>query len=494
MELTLLKEKILKGSLAGLLRTGLAIPIYIILTPLMLHKLGPELFGIWSLSTIIIGLINLADFGFKSSLVFYVARDLNQPEEINQHFNAVFWVFTAMFLITLLVILAFGNEIGKFLLVPEKFHNELFFTLTITVLSFGLRLLSVPFQALFEGHQETYVAQMVYLFWLIVHSIGVLGVLLVKPNIYALGIVGLISNALVWIVFFTMSFHRFPYIRVKWIEIKKDKIQDLVRYGLGIQVASLFIILKEPVYKIAITRLYGLSAVASFEVVYKLSVQLMSILSAPQSGVMAASAMLTKREDDFEKIVKPLMGFTLFILIPAILFFESFSSQLVKIWLGGDSAMIGRILPLFFMAFATYYTTEILYKSIEGAGLSNYSAMIQMMVMLVHLIVLSLLASNPFISIPVSLFAGFLFFSVCNVFVFRWKFKQTVLIQPNQLLQFMIPSCGFLLIQLWFHSGVILVLFFMVYLVVHFLVAKMTGIFNFFGLTKRILLFGLNRK
>lgn len=494
MELSILKKKIALGSIAGFFRIGLAIPIYILLTPFILRKLGPELFGVWSLNTVIISFLNLTDFGFKNGLVYYVAKEYQRPADINKHFNAVFWSYLIIIILALMVTFGLsGVFVRDILLIPEKFHDEAIYILFMTVGSFGVRFLAAPYQAVIEGHQEIYYSHLISLLWLLIYSIGSVLALFLRPDIYALGFVVLAANVVVYIGFYGYVRKRFPFIKVSIMQLEREKLGSILKYGVGIQIATLVIALREPLYKILIARTYGLSNVAAFEIIYKLCTQLISVVVSPLLGLSASSAMLSEREQDLEKVLRPFFGYALSILIPAAIFFESFSHELIRLWLGTDILNGGKMLSIIFMAFAVYYITETLYKAIEGSGLSSYSGAIQLVTVVIHVAVFALLAFNPIWSVSFSIFGGFLVFSLSNIFVFRWRFKNIRLIQPNQLLWIVIPACSYVFIcfvtpkELW-------PFFFSAYIIAHLFCVRCAKVFDWIGMVKHFFSFRVRQR
>jgi O-antigen/teichoic acid export membrane protein len=484
MDLKVLKRKIALGSMAGLFKVGLAIPIYILLTPFVFKTLGPELFGVWSLNTIIVGFLNLSDFGFKNSLVYFVAKENERPVEINRHFNAVFWTYLVIAILAFMIILGLSKTIVSDLLrIPTKFHHETVFVLLMTMGGFGIRFLAAPYQAVIEGHQDIFYSHLVSLVWLLFYSIGSILALLTIPNIYALVTVVFIANLIVFIGFYTYVRKRFPFISVSLKQVERENLGRIMKYGIGIQIATLVIALREPMYKVLITRTYGLAEVATFEIVYKLCTQLMSVVISPLLGVSASSAMLSGREYDLEGVLKPFFGYALSILIPAVLFFESFSEGLMGLWLGPGVSGAAKMLPMIFMAFSIYYITETLYKAIEGSGWSSYSGAIQIATLVMHFGVFVLLSSNAFGSVPVSILAGFLMFSLGNIFVFRWRFKNICLIRPNQLLWVLIPACSYIFFQMLFTENAWPFLF-SAYVIMHLVCVRSAGILDWIGITK----------
>lgn len=484
MELTVLKRKLTLGSIAGFFRVGLAIPIYIILTPFVLKKLGPELFGVWSLSTIIISFLNLTDFGFKSSLVYYVAKENGKSSEINKHFNAVFWIFLVTTFFAFLLTLISGTMIVRDLLrIPEKFHNEAVFVLIITMGSFGIRFLAAPYQAIIEGHQDMYYSHLISLSWLLFYFVGSILALLVRPDIYALGMVMLAANLVFFIGSYCYVRKHFPYIKISLRQVEKERVWMNMKYGIGIHIATIVITLREPLYKVLIARTYGLSEVATFDVSYKLCTQVVSVVVSPLLGVLATSAMLSNREHDLEKILRPFFGYALLILIPAALFFESFSKELVQLWLGSSLLNAGQMLSIIFIAFAIYYITETLYKAIQGSGLSVYSGGVQIASIFIQIGVFFLLISKPIWSIPISILAGFIFFSFTNFFVFKWRFRKITLIRPNQLLWVIIPACSYILVQ-YMTSKNLWPFLFSAYVIMHLFCVRSAKIFDWIGIAK----------
>ena len=212
----ILREKLLKGSLAGLLRVSLAVPLYLFLTPYVLSRLGTAMFGIWSFSNIMISFVNLTDFGFKNSLVRHVAGNLDQEAEIDRYFNAAFWMYAVMTLITLVLTMLFAHSLVSGLLrVPAGYHAEAVFVIIISAASFGLRFLATPFQAIIEGFQDLFYSQMISLVWLISNFTGSIVALAVKPDIYALGLASLFPSLIVLVLFICQVRRRFPFVRVR---------------------------------------------------------------------------------------------------------------------------------------------------------------------------------------------------------------------------------------------------------------------------------------
>ena len=475
MDIPTIRNKIFAGSVVGFLRVGLAVPIYLILTPIILNTLGLERFGLWSFSTIIMSVLNLADFGLKNSLVYHVARQREDPEAVTRHFTstALMYLVISSF-ISLIMIIFHRWIIEKVLHVPLHLFEEAQFLLIVTVIAFSVRMMAIPFQAILEGHQELLLSQSVFLLWLLANSIAVSVALILRPDIYGLGLASLFSNVVILLGFYGTTKWRLPLLRFAPTRMKIDALGSMLKYGAGIQLAAVAIALREPLYKIVLIRTYDLATVAAFEIAFRLCTQLVSIITTPLLGVLGVSALLSQRHEDLSRILRPLFVYGVVVLPPAVLFAYTFSTPLFTLWLGQKGNEAAHLFPGFFLGFSIYYSTEVLYKSIEGSGRSWYSATLQIVVLVVQIALLISVTVVPW-SIAGSLFIGFAVFSLSNFVMFARCYGTIRLIPPIQMLWVSFPTSVYIGL-LPFLSQDSLIWTFLAYLLAHLTVLMRSAV------------------
>jgi len=474
MDVATIQKKIISGSLVGFLRIGLAIPVYLVLTPFILNVLGEERFGLWSFSTTIIGLLNLADFGLKNSLVYHVANKRNDEQAVIGHFSATVIAYLFICAFISLFVVCFSRDIILTLLhLPPYLYEETQFLLTVTVIAFSIRMIAIPYQAILEGYQELSLSQLIFTLWILTYSAAVAGALVLRPDIYGLGIASLASNLVILGGFFEVTRRRFRFLRLDYKHLRSGRLGSMLKYGAGIQFATVAIALREPLYKIILVRAYDLSTVAAFEIAFKLCTQLASIITTPLLGVLGVSALLSQRHDELARILRPLFIYGLTALLPAVLFAYTFSAPLFAAWLGEKGSAAANLFPGFFVGFALYYSTEALYKSIEGSGRSWYSALLQLSVLGLQISLLLNFPISPW-SIVESLIIGFIAFSVANLVMFHHCYRSIPLISPPHALAILVPS-GMFLGLLPFISETLRIPLFLLYVILHLATLRYLG-------------------
>lgn len=488
MELDALKSRLGRGSIAGVVRASLAIPLYFVLTPFVLHTLGAERFGLWAFGTLVISAMTLTDFGFKNALVYYVARDLDDHKRINGYFNVAMVAFAVLTIAVLGVTYALAPVIARDLLgVAAGLRDEAEFVLWVTAVSFGLRFIAVPYQAVIEGHQRHAVSQTVMLIWLLINFAGTFIALHIRPDIYALGIVSVVSNAAVFVIFRVYATRKHGYLRIRSRHVAWKQVKEMMAFGGGIHAATLLIAAREPVLKVMISRAFDLASVASFEIVYRLCTQIVSFVVTPLVGTFSAAALLSRdRVDELGRLLRPMLGFCLATFVPAVLFFASFSAPLTVLWLGPDYPRVGAMLPAVFTAFAIYYTTEVMYKAIEGSGWSGYSALIQSATLALSVGVFYFFVDNADRAVPMALLAGFVFFSAANLWAFRVRFPTLRLFKPMQLAWLFVPAIAYLFALRAFARDDAPVVF-LIYAALHVWCVRRARIFDVVGAAQRLI-------
>ena len=412
--------------------------------------------------------MNVTDFGLKNSLVYHVAKELDRPIEVTRYFSVTMWIYLGLAALVLAATAMGGAAaLCALLRVPARYRSEATFVVWITVFGFVWKLLSTPYQAVLEGRQELSASQWISCAWLLVYFLGNLVAVAFSPTIYGLGLAGLAGNVFLFLAYFLTARRRLPGLSFGRAPLEIAGLRRMIGFGAGLQVASLCIALREPLYKVLVARTFDLASVAAFDIAFKLCTQLMSAIATPLFGVFGAAAIFASHHEDLRTLLRPLLGLTIGMLLPTTLAVFSFAQPILRLWLGPEEGAVAALLPFMYAAFAGYYATEVLYRTIEGTGRSWYSAVVQTLVLAVQVGSFWLFASRGLESVLWSLSAGYAVFSVANVWMFRVLISGGRMFTAFQWMCLLVPSALYAACST-VASDALRVVLFALYLVGHF--------------------------
>jgi O-antigen/teichoic acid export membrane protein len=134
------------GSIAQLLTA-------FVMAPLLVHGLGDEAYGIWSLVEQILAYVMIVDFGFGASMVRYVSRFETARDELslNRLFNTTLVVFTVAGLCGFVAVMAVAEYCLPALGISAARHAEVWWLLVLMGINLSLGFPFNVFPALLDG-------------------------------------------------------------------------------------------------------------------------------------------------------------------------------------------------------------------------------------------------------------------------------------------------------------------------------------------------------
>lgn len=486
MDISEIKKNIFKSSIVGVFRVLLAIPMYLILTPFVLNTIGVDDFAIWSFHTIAVNIILLGDFGFKNSLIYFLAKNINRTDKQIKYLSNSIFIFVSISVVLgvvvwLIVPYVVANLIG---LSGLKYDKAVFVLYTITV-SFLLRFLATPYQSILEGNQKLYYSQYIMTTWLISNFLFTIISLSIYPTIYCLAISNIFPNLIVFMLYRFHSMKDYPNLKCNFKTIEFMYIKEMLRYGSGIHTATIAILLREPLLKLLIVRYSDLAAVTIFEISYRLSTQAISIVNTPLLNSFSVGAVIAGDREKLNEVIPSFCNFNTAFLIPSFVFFFVFSEDLIYLWLGEGHGQTSKVVPLIFLSFCIYFATEPLYKTIEATGKSIYSGVLQLVSLVLMLSLFYIFRDLSFYTSSIVLLIVFGIFSVVNYIYFNYLFETVNTYNIKGVLILLTLSASYV----YFWSDFTIeknVINFFIYLLAHFILCDYLRIFDIVYLLKKV--------
>ncbi|MGC8976235.1 MAG: flippase [Candidatus Ratteibacteria bacterium] len=351
----MVKQKIIRNTLYNIIGYGYSAIVGFFIVPYILKNLGINLYGIWSLISMLIGYFSLIDFGLGHSFERYIAeyKAKNEIEKMNYVINSGFLFYFLLFLIFLPLSYFLQNFLIEILKIPVKFHNEAKFVFKWTIIYIGFSNIFGLFYSCIRGFQRMDITGKVAIFLTSFYAIGV--ILFLKNG---WGIKGLmVNNFLIYslggLIYLVMLYKIFPEIRLDFLLFEKEIFKKLSKFGIKRWITSIEEVITYQTDKLFISHFLNIGLVSIYQIGYTIPDKVANMIRMLNSAVVPASAEF-KAMNDKEKIIKLHLYGLKYIATFAflVMFFIFWTAPLIiEIWVGPGYEKSVIVLKLFSLIF-----------------------------------------------------------------------------------------------------------------------------------------------
>ncbi len=153
------KLEIIKNVGSSWFALGINIAVGLLLTPIVLHRLGDTANGIWVLIFSITGYYGLFDLGIRSSIVRYVSKftATADREALARLINTSLFTYSCIGSLSLLVTLVVASQVDRMFHIPPEFLSTARWLLLMVGVSVAIGFPTGIFAGILEGLQRFYV-------------------------------------------------------------------------------------------------------------------------------------------------------------------------------------------------------------------------------------------------------------------------------------------------------------------------------------------------
>ena len=241
--------------------------ILLLLTPYILHKLGVEVFAVWSLVFVVANYLGLLDFGIRTAFAKYIAEyhTKQDREAISAVINCGLVFYFGLSLIIIGLALVLRGQIVLLLKIPPSIYAESMFAILGMVLVFSFNNTCSIFEAVLVGLQRMDVQNKILVF---ASFFNVAGTFFFLEK--GFGIRGLVINYgivtfIIVLLNIIFSYRLAPYIRIGLSRMRKDIFRKLFNFGIKMQVCNLALMVHTQADKIILSHFLGLGFVTFYD-------------------------------------------------------------------------------------------------------------------------------------------------------------------------------------------------------------------------------------
>lgn len=383
-----LGRQIAWNSLLGYAARLISILGWTVVTPWLLHALGAQRFGLWSLLTVISGMYLTFDFGLQGGVTKFVAelRAARRPEELRATIGMALVLYTVLSLGGLLIV-SFGRDgvVGFFRIAPAL-RSEAGRALLGAGFAYALLNYSQLGGGLLAGLHRLDLWNRISIGVTLVQLGAIVVVIRSGGGVPSLLVVSggatlLSAAACAWVV------HRIaPGTSPALAGWSGERWRSLTRYSAALQIINAGLLVQFQLDKVLFGRFVGLAAVAHYELAYRVALSFWSIPALLLPPLLPAIAHLDALGDR-ERIARLYRRATRYVLasaLPLAAGLVALSRPLFAAWLGHPEPEAARACAVLGVLLSVNILTGVTSAIVRGVGRPGLEAEYFVIATLVH--------------------------------------------------------------------------------------------------------------
>ena len=222
-----------RTAVANAIGYAIAIAISFVQAPFLIHHLGDERYGIWTLIGLVSGYYGLLDLGTRGAVGYFVARARARDAtlEIAELTATAFWFLAAAGLVVLVVgtgiLILFPDLFRVAAAVRGEVQLALGIALVLTVLTLPLDIFAAIVNGCRRGDvitfTETAVRVLIFILIFVLFQRG--------ARLDVLAGIQLVGKTVIWVIAFVTARRLEPNWSISFHRRRRERLGEIVRYG-----------------------------------------------------------------------------------------------------------------------------------------------------------------------------------------------------------------------------------------------------------------------
>lgn len=465
-----MSNRLASNTIINIAYTAISFVIAYAMTPIILHRLGVEQYGIWAFLSIfsVSGYFSLLDFGFQGAAIKYIAEYRARGDEISlaEVINATITFFISVGAIGGLLLWVFNViALPHVFQLPADQIPHIQTLVSIVALSFLVQFPALGFAAVLEGTQRYDILRGISLAVTILTNAAIL-IWMHGDQSLAFLVWAIVGGGVLTVMGYVLAAHSLlPAIRLRFFSFDRNSWQKLFTLSSKLFISKIIGLVFNNTDKILIGIFLYVAVQTDYDIVNKLHIILLSILSIMNQAVLPAAAAAEARGDSAGLRTLLLRGtkYSAALVLPIWLFMLFLPRQTLTMWVGASFAPLAPLVLLYishmFLTMLVGVSSTML-VSINKVGrvlkISLWAAIINLAVSIATVQWLGITglilgtALAYFISSLIYIFSVNRIFSISGQDFFRLTIRPLL---PSSLLTIIL----LLLVKLYFHNISLLV-------------------------------------
>lgn len=352
--------------------------VTLVLTPYVLHGLGPSRYGIWAITASVIGYYGLLDFGIRGAINQYLTRFV----AVGDHKTASECLSTAVAILggiaaaCGLITVVVAHVAPQLLNLPADAVDEAFWTIMIVGLTSAAQMVAFPFMSVFVATQRFDYANAIGISTRLVSAVLVFAALERGYGLVGVSIAACSSNLLDYGVRWLVARRLAPFLKVSVQMVSRRRLKELGGFGIWTFLLSVNSTLYLHAQPLIIGTLMPISAVGHYALATGLIQQIVAVLAPIGQVLYPAATSLHARgnRDSLRRLYHDGARLMMLVMVCVVLIAAVWADDFYRLWLGerylreSPYPSLALLLQLLLLSVVTNYTSNVAAQLLTGAG------------------------------------------------------------------------------------------------------------------------------
>jgi O-antigen/teichoic acid export membrane protein len=300
-------KKLILGSGLRLVALVVTVLVGLLLQPYVIHTLGDELYGIWTLATSFVGMFSLLDLGLNAAVARYVAATIGAKDYagLNRYLNTGYYLFSGISCIALFIAGAAALYLFR---CPDTMPHAKATAVVIIIMGAQFAI-TLPLQAiggLLIGSLRYDIATTIGITFKILSSTAVFLTLYFGGGIIALAVTSFVCTIISRAVTNWFAHREVPQAEIALRHFDKKTIKELFSYSIFAFIAMISEMFRFQIPAFIVGRFIGVATVTHYNIATTLTSYFIMVISS-LLGVLAPVFARQQANNDFPMIRKTLL-------------------------------------------------------------------------------------------------------------------------------------------------------------------------------------------
>jgi len=325
-----------------------------VITPFVIHTLGAEGYGIWTLIVSMTGFISLLAMGVPMACVRYLAQHVAERDsaKVNQTIGSCAGLYLLLGGIAMVVGAGLNAALLMFYHLPPALHDQAGLAFGVMVLTVSASFIGFLPEGIMFAHHDFVLRNLIKVSGVVLRLLLTIGLLSMDASLVLLAVVQLVCLAFEFVVALFLIRWRYPDVRVSLADWNMPMIRQIFSFSVFVLLLHAGARLTFEADALVIGAVLGVASIPFYAVANSLIVYLMDFIIAIAAVVspMATKLNTEGRHDELREIFLKWSKVALSLSLMAGLFLIVLGPRFLGWWIDpgfeGPSGQVLQILTI----------------------------------------------------------------------------------------------------------------------------------------------------